>query len=485
MRTSFKILSSLLAAVVSAVNAEPLLMDNLAYQQCEGEAFLSLIIARNGMHLNNTRQSLLEVKSNGAFQIETINELFDEIDKTGSKEHGQFAAKKFYQCTKREGLPIKENLDGAKVCLARQDVVFYVNDFHRSGDPQPEALAKIKRYVEKSSKAVYPDDLIDLLVPMVYRVTTDEDEYELRRLVFRTCLLPNEWNAWYKPPTQSTAQSSPPSKNELSSIAAQGMVAANALEPKPTMTPRATVPAIVSKGTSLPPDRSGIYVYRDEWMGAFVKMEVLVDDDPLGQTSAKTYLYKEVAPGKHIVVSKAENTESIEVETLPGTITYIWQEVKMGFGSARSKLSVVDSTTGKKGIAETKPVFPAMAQVTTSSPPAQSASRPREAKAAVLGPFRPSKPLHITLDMVRGHTWRYPHPTDFEKNGNTELVFSDTKVQGTNKIGGSMGSFDIRDDAICLALVSWTSFCFYVIEEDGQKMVFFSGRGGKSKLTID
>lgn len=33
--------------------------------------------------------------------------------------------------------------------------------------------------------------------------------------------------------------------------------------------------------------------------------------------------------------------------------TYVWQEVKMGFIAARSKLQVVDEATGRKGVAET------------------------------------------------------------------------------------------------------------------------------------
>ncbi len=124
-------------------------------------------------------------------------------------------------------------------------------------------------------------------------------------------------------------------------------------------------------------------------------------------------------------------------------------------------------------------------QASTSAPATQPPARPAVAKPAVMGPFKPGKPLPITLDMVRSHTWRYPHPTEFEKNGNIELLFSDSGVQATNKLGGSMGTFELRDGALCLSLVSWTSYCFFVVEEDGQKMAFFTGRGNKVKLTIE
>ena len=102
------------------------------------------------------------------------------------------------------------------------------------------------------------------------------------------------------------------------------------------------------------PDKSGIYIYRNESMGGGVKMDVAVDGTPIGQTAAKTYLYKEVTPGKHTVTSKSENTASIEVETVSGKLYYIWQEVKMGVLYARTKLHLVADDVGQKGVLETK-----------------------------------------------------------------------------------------------------------------------------------
>lgn len=102
-----------------------------------------------------------------------------------------------------------------------------------------------------------------------------------------------------------------------------------------------------------PQGNAGVYIYRNESMGAAVKMDVEVDGKPLGQTVAKTFLYKEVAPGKHTITSKAENTDTLEIDAKPGALYYVWQEVKMGFMYARNKLSLVDEATGKKGVLET------------------------------------------------------------------------------------------------------------------------------------
>ncbi len=108
------------------------------------------------------------------------------------------------------------------------------------------------------------------------------------------------------------------------------------------------------KTFTVPADKAGVYIYRNESMGAAVKMDVAVDGTVIGQTAAKTYLYKEVTPGKHTVSSKAENTDTIEIDAKPGTLTYIWQEVKMGIMYARTKLNLVGEAEGKRGVLETK-----------------------------------------------------------------------------------------------------------------------------------
>jgi hypothetical protein len=108
------------------------------------------------------------------------------------------------------------------------------------------------------------------------------------------------------------------------------------------------------KAFTVAPDKAGIYVYRNESFGAAIKMNVSIDGAEIGQTAANTYLFKEVAPGKHTVASKAENTDAVEIDAKPGTLTYIWQEVKMGILAARTKLQVVSEAQGKKGVQETK-----------------------------------------------------------------------------------------------------------------------------------
>lgn len=102
------------------------------------------------------------------------------------------------------------------------------------------------------------------------------------------------------------------------------------------------------------PDMSRIYIYRNETFGAAVKMTVTVDGRVIGATAANTYLVADVPAGVHTIGSDAENLTMLKVNTQAGKNIYVWQEVKMGFGYARSQLHLVSEGEGKEGVLETK-----------------------------------------------------------------------------------------------------------------------------------
>lgn len=99
--------------------------------------------------------------------------------------------------------------------------------------------------------------------------------------------------------------------------------------------------------------KAGIYVYRNETMGAAIAMDVKVDGKQLGQTGANTYLFTTVEPGQHKLVGKAENDSELTLDAVAGKLYYVWQEVKMGVMSARNKLQLVDEAKGQAGVKET------------------------------------------------------------------------------------------------------------------------------------
>lgn len=106
------------------------------------------------------------------------------------------------------------------------------------------------------------------------------------------------------------------------------------------------------------PGKASLYVYRHETFGAAIKMTVLLDGRLLGDTASKTYLYAELDPGKHQLISKTENDSVLDIEVAAGNNYYVWQEVKMGMFAARSFLQKVDDKTGQDGVLQCKLAAP-------------------------------------------------------------------------------------------------------------------------------
>jgi uncharacterized protein YceK len=97
-------------------------------------------------------------------------------------------------------------------------------------------------------------------------------------------------------------------------------------------------------------DKAVVYIFRNESMGAAIKMPLLIDGQSVGDTAANTYLRKELAPGTHTIVSKTEVDSTLTMDMQAGKTYYVWQEVKMGVFAARSALHQVDETKGRQGV---------------------------------------------------------------------------------------------------------------------------------------
>lgn len=100
--------------------------------------------------------------------------------------------------------------------------------------------------------------------------------------------------------------------------------------------------------------KASVYIFRNEFMAAGIRMDVLVNGIEIGSTTAMTYLHAELPPGRHQITSKAEDNHTISIDAVPGQVSYVWQEVKMGGWYARSKLQVVDEVAGQAGVRECK-----------------------------------------------------------------------------------------------------------------------------------
>jgi hypothetical protein len=100
------------------------------------------------------------------------------------------------------------------------------------------------------------------------------------------------------------------------------------------------------------PGKANVYIFRDESFGGAVKMSIVLDGMLFGDTAAKTFLLATVAPGKHVLISKAENDDRLEFQAEAGKNLYVWQEIKMGVWAARSRLELVDEAAAKPRVLE-------------------------------------------------------------------------------------------------------------------------------------
>jgi hypothetical protein len=124
------------------------------------------------------------------------------------------------------------------------------------------------------------------------------------------------------------------------------------------------------KALAAPSNGALIYLYRNESFGGGVHMDVTMDGWPAGQTGPMTFMVWQVAPGPHTIVSKAEEDSTISVDVRAGRRYYVWQEVKMGFMYARSKLQVVPEPQGMSGVNECRLVkMPASPARRPAAPP--------------------------------------------------------------------------------------------------------------------
>lgn len=109
-----------------------------------------------------------------------------------------------------------------------------------------------------------------------------------------------------------------------------------------------------AKTYSVRPDKSSIYVYRNETFGGAVALTVTLNGRVAGQSGPQTFFLFEVDPGTHEVTSIGENTSALRLSTEAGKAYYLWLEVKMGMWQPRTLLQQVDEDTGRKGVAECK-----------------------------------------------------------------------------------------------------------------------------------
>lgn len=113
-------------------------------------------------------------------------------------------------------------------------------------------------------------------------------------------------------------------------------------------------PSLDTKAKAFQADPEGaiVYVYRNEKLGGAVRMDVLLNNQFLGETRTGYFMWLQLPPGEYTLTSRAENSDQIDLDVEAGEVYYVRQEANMGVTYSRIKLHLVDAATGQKGINE-------------------------------------------------------------------------------------------------------------------------------------
>ncbi len=107
-------------------------------------------------------------------------------------------------------------------------------------------------------------------------------------------------------------------------------------------------------GYSLPitvnPERAVVVVTRPSSLGTLIRFNVFLDDQEenseMGYTRGAEYIWFHVAPGDHMISSKAENWAQVMIKANAGDTVFIHQEPSMGFIMARNTLQQIQNYQG-------------------------------------------------------------------------------------------------------------------------------------------
>jgi hypothetical protein len=97
-----------------------------------------------------------------------------------------------------------------------------------------------------------------------------------------------------------------------------------------------------------PQGAARVYIYRDGVYGSLVRLGTFADSGLIGTTAIGTYIYVDLAPGKHMIRSlfPTGHVAVYEEEFMAGTNYFLAQSVFNG----GSQLKPVGEDEGKKGV---------------------------------------------------------------------------------------------------------------------------------------
>src|SRR3546814_18192112 len=99
-----------------------------------------------------------------------------------------------------------------------------------------------------------------------------------------------------------------------------------------------------------PPDKSAVYLFRDETIASANTIPVALDGKIMGETAPLTYFLWIVEPGEHRVSSHTSNPSTVDLYTEPGRNYFIWHEIKTELLTPETQIWIVAAKRGRKGV---------------------------------------------------------------------------------------------------------------------------------------
>ncbi len=102
-----------------------------------------------------------------------------------------------------------------------------------------------------------------------------------------------------------------------------------------------------------PPDRAGLYIYRDSNFGGALKKTLYIDGQVLGESGPMTYFYLQVPEGERRLSTESEfSNNDLLLAVEPGQNYFVRQSIKMGLFVGGAALIQVSEATGRQGVAQ-------------------------------------------------------------------------------------------------------------------------------------
>jgi len=100
------------------------------------------------------------------------------------------------------------------------------------------------------------------------------------------------------------------------------------------------------------PQKSNLYIYRGHAQGVSIEMPLEINGWHVATNLGKTYIKLQVAPGKHRIISRADNSDRLILATQKNKNYFIFQDVKVGSSGTLTKLNFVTEAVGQAGVNE-------------------------------------------------------------------------------------------------------------------------------------